>query len=84
MPYVEVWVEPQDDLDNFSDEDLREELVARAKRKGGGSESRFNADYMIPQPVARETLNSTVMSRSQRRNDLAFKLEEIRVDYVEH
>jgi hypothetical protein len=81
MPYISVHVDVEDVLDDLSDEDLRRELVRRAQRKG--SQSNHSADYAIPNKVARYTLEeASDILRKQGRYDLAFKLEEIREDFV--
>jgi hypothetical protein len=84
MPHVSVYVDLEDVLDEVSDQDLRDELVRREKRKGKIG-SPFSADHMIPQQVARCTLDeASDILRKQGRTDLAYKLDEVRVDYVEH
>ncbi len=82
MPYVSVHVDAEDVLGDLTDEQLRDELNRRAARKQGGGG--YSADYTIPRGAARHALNeSSDMLRKQGRNDLAFKLEEVREDYVE-
>jgi len=82
MPYVSVHVDAEDVLEDLSEQDLRDELARRANKKGRQYHS---ANFMIPQPVAIYTLNEAAdILRKQGRNDLAFKLEEVREDYVAH
>ena len=81
MPYVSVHIDTEDVIGDLTDEQLREELGRRARNKGG---SRHAADYAIPIGAARYALNeASDVLRKQGRNDLAYKLEEVREDYVE-
>jgi hypothetical protein len=81
MPFVEVWVDVPG-LDDFSDDELREELVAREKRKG--QRSNYGPDFRIPKVVAKETLDQAAqVFRRDGRHDIAFKLDEIRADFID-
>lgn len=84
MPYVEVWVDPADtDLDNYTDAELREELDSRARKKSGKPALKAD-DWRIPREVAKIALDdSAIFLRKAGRVDLAFKLDETRVDYLE-
>lgn len=78
--YVRVRIDVDDVLDELSDDDLREELASRMGRKGSGN----MADYTIPIGVALDTmLAASDALRKAGRVDLAFKLDETRVDYIE-
>jgi hypothetical protein len=80
MPYVNVHVDADEVLEDISESDLRAELARRALRKGG---SVNHADYQIPVPVARQALDdASQLLRKLGRVDLAFKLDEIREDYL--
>lgn len=83
MPYVEVWVDAVD-LSDFSDDDLRAELATRRDRNAlRGRAGLSEADYSIPKIAARETLNEAADEfRKAGKVSLAFKLEEIREDFV--
>ena len=83
MPYVSVHIDPSEVLDALSDRELEEELLRRRRKIGlPGSHP---ADYAIPQKAARSTLEEAAdIFRKMGRNDLAFKLEEIRTDFVGH
>lgn len=83
MPYVSVHVDASDVLDELSDRELEEELLAR--RRKAGKIGRYSADFAIPQKAARYTLEEAAdIFRQMGRTDLAFKLEEIRTDFVGH
>ncbi len=81
MPYVSVHVDTRDVLDDLSDRELEEEFVRRNQAKG--QLGAYSADYRIPQRAARYTLEEAAdIFRRMGRTDLAFKLEEIRTDFV--
>ena len=83
MPYVNVHVDASEVLDDLSDRELEEELIRRRRKNGQPGNS--SADYAIPQKAARYTLEEAAdIFRRMGRNDLAFKLEEIRTDFVGH
>lgn len=83
MPYVNVHVDASEVLDDLGDEELEAELVRRRQRKGAKGNS--PGDYAIPQKAARYTLEEAAdIFRKMGRTDLAFKLEEIRTDFVGH
>lgn len=80
--YVRVHIDPEDVLDEFSDDDLREELASRVRRHG--KTSGYAADHAIPAGVAHQALlDASDALRKAGRVDLAFKLDETRVDYIE-
>lgn len=54
MPYVNVYVEAEDILDDLSDRELEEELASR--RQKAGKPRGHAADFSIPQKAARYTL----------------------------
>lgn len=85
MPHVSVWVDAEDCLADLTTSDLQEELKSRAE-KGKAQKhhsSNFQADYRIPAPVARETLDEVAhILRKANRFDLAFKCDEIREDFI--
>lgn len=77
MPYVSVYVDASDVLDDLDIDEIRSYLTKNGGRSGNG------ADYSIPQKSARYTLEQAAdIFRAQGRMDLAFKLEEIRTDFV--
>lgn len=83
MPYVNVYVEAEDILDDLSDRELEDELASR--RQKAGKPRGHAADFSIPQKAARYTLEEAAdIFRRMGRTDLAFKLEEIRTDFVGH
>ena len=82
MPYVSVHIDASEVLDDLSDEELRAELVRRASRTGS---SGSYADYCIPKAAAKSALDDAAQFlRRLERVDLAYKLDEIRTDYLEH
>jgi TorA maturation chaperone TorD len=83
MPYVSVYVDASDVIEDISTSDLEQEL--RSRRGNKGERSPHSADYAISQKAARYTLEEAAdIFRKMGRNDLAFKLEEIRTDFVGH
>jgi hypothetical protein len=83
MPYVSVHVDAEDVLCDISTEDLRKELHSRSRKNGDYVGS--SADYRIPLQVAKYTLDeAAAIFRKEGRTDLAFKLDEIKCDFVEH
>jgi hypothetical protein len=83
MPYVRVHVDAEDILEDLSDQELRDELSRRQRKNGKGNY--HSADFSIPQQVAKYTLDeASGILRKQGRVDLAFKLDEIKVDFVGH
>lgn len=83
MPYVRVHIDKEDILDDLTDDDLREELASRASSKVRGSG--YAADYRIPAKAAQTTVDEAAqIFRKMGRNDLAFKLDEIKVDFLGH
>ena len=80
MPYVNVHVDADEVLEDLSDSELRSELARRAARSG---KSGCSADYRIPEGAARQALDdASQVLRKLGRVDLAFKLDEIREDYL--
>ena len=78
MPYLNVYVDAEDVLEDCSTEDLKAELLRRRLRVDTNP-----AATCIPVPTAREALdNASRVLRKQGRTDLAFKLDEIREDYL--
>ena len=81
MPYVSVHVDVEDVLPDASEAELLTELVSRRKKKG--DHGSHLADYRIPALTARQALDdASRVLRKQGRTDLAFKLDEIREDYL--
>ncbi|MHC5536843.1 hypothetical protein ACYOEI_01055 [Singulisphaera rosea] len=81
MPYISVHVDASDVLDDLDEEEIKNYLRKRAKRSG--KDCGFGPNYTIPQREARYTLEEAAdIFRAQGRMDLAFKLEEIRTDFV--
>lgn len=81
MPYIEVYVDTDDVLKDISDEDLKSEINSRQSKSDKGIGAGPN--WSIPQRVAKYTLEEAAdIFRKQGRYDLAFKLEEIRTDFV--
>ncbi len=83
MAYIEVQVDLEDYLDEISTQALVNELNNR-RRKSSGLSNATQADFCIPLESARTTLDdSSMIMRKMGRIDLAYKLDEIRVDFVE-
>lgn len=81
MPYVNVWIDPEDYLEDISTEELKKELIRRSSKHIKGSHI---GDHVIEPGEAADTLRraSDYLRRCER-FDFAHRLEEIRVDYVE-
>lgn len=81
MPYIEVWVDAAD-IDDYTDEELRDELDKR-KAKKAGQQVNFGPDHRIPEKEAKHTLEqASDIFRRDGRYDIAFRLEEIKHDFV--
>lgn len=81
MPYVQVWVDAEDVVEELSESELRDELARRSGNRGERSGN--SADYRIPDKVAEVTLDdASQVLRKLGRVDLAYKLDEIRVDFL--
>lgn len=79
MPYVRVHIDADDIMDELSDDELRSELNRRAKKRGSPA-----FEPSIPKPVAASALDDAAMVlRKCGRVDLAYKLDETRVDYLQ-
>lgn len=78
MVYVRVHVDVDDVLEELSDDDLRSELSRRTRRRGNHSDE----VQVIDRATASTALDdaSTVL-RKCGRVDLAYKLDETRIDY---
>lgn len=79
MPYLNVHVDESDMLDELSDDALIREVKHR-KLSGAG----IGPNYTIPQKVARDAIIEAADTlRNMGKLSLAFKLDEMRVDFVE-
>ena len=81
MPYLNAYVDAQEALSQCSVEELKAGLTRRSRKER--LSTRDPADYRIPSSAAREALDDASRAlRRQGRTDLAFKLDEIREDYL--
>jgi hypothetical protein len=76
MPYV--YIDADEVMEDISDDELRAELTRRQVRRGKPHEG----GEIIPKTLARETLETAAtLLRKQGRLDIAYKLDETRIDY---
>lgn len=81
MPYISVHVDTESVLGDLDEDDIKAYLIKKAKRNG--KDYGVGPNYSIPQKEARYTLEEAAdILRKQGRADLAFKLEEVRTDFV--
>jgi len=79
MPYVRVHIDADDILEELSDDELRNELARREKRKGGYDNGMVQ---IIDKATASTALDdASTWLRNCGRIDLAYKLDETRFDY---
>lgn len=76
--YVQVRIDEDDVIEELSDSAL---LAECKRRKLSGADP----DYSIPATVAKYTLDEAAeIFRKTGRYDLAYKLDEIKVDFIGH
>jgi hypothetical protein len=82
MPYVSVYIDADDALEDIYTADLKAEILRRMSKN---KNARMNiGDYMIPPLEAHQALEDAAsFARKNSRPDLAYKLDEVRHDFIQ-